>query len=424
MSNTNFRLESFRPWNPFQDKAQSLRDSPGNCRYPSPISITTTPSSSNASDQGAKGQDIRSHNSERHSLPARPEVCLNGHPEAQTARQEGLDQATSPTKGSNELNSADDLQAQYISGADEVYLTILEENISPGDGHQVYGSGLEDSEPVLLAGQHAEAVDSGSFEETRELSNTETIDPAILNHYDSPDAGHAHATECIAGSAAGPDENFEEPSRTRSKASPSQHRRRNPKRKMSENCQSSKTTKSSIVAKRQTKKSSGRHRMGSFLAVRSQFENLSVEDRLQFLSWLFEGALSHCVSTPPGADPYSSSRCISKPGIEATYDCDSMSSNTELADAQYTPSTRKGLSWSLGERQFPVTGEAPRTTESRLAGGGTMLFRKDPWKEQRFYTGILVHDAQTTPTIFQAKHIKWSSFFIRKPFASESLHRV
>lgn len=355
MSSGNFRLESFRPWNPFQDKAQSLRGSPGICRYPIPTSITTTLFSP-ASDQGAKGQDNRSHNSERHPLPARPptEVCLNGHPEAQTARQEELDQTTSLSNGSNELNSADDLQAQYISGADEVYPTSFEEIISPGDGHQVYGLGLEDSEPVVLAGQHAEAVDSGNLDETRQISITATIDPEILNHYDSPDAGHAIATECIAGSAVGPDENPEEPSRIRSKASPSQRRRRNPKRQMSEKCQSSKTTKSSIAAKRQTKKSSGRHRMGSFLAVRSQFENLSVEDRLQFLSWLFEGALSHCVSTPLGADPDSSSSCISKPGIEVTYDCGSMSSNTELAEAQYTPSTRKGLSWSLGERQLLV----------------------------------------------------------------------
>ncbi|KAJ5588022.1 hypothetical protein N7537_010700 [Penicillium hordei] len=45
MSSTNFRLESFRPWNTFQDKAQPLRDPPGTSRYPSPISISTTPPS-------------------------------------------------------------------------------------------------------------------------------------------------------------------------------------------------------------------------------------------------------------------------------------------------------------------------------------------------------------------------------------------
>ncbi|KAL2793209.1 hypothetical protein BJX66DRAFT_351982 [Aspergillus keveii] len=34
----------------------------------------------------------------------------------------------------------------------------------------------------------------------------------------------------------------------------------------------------------------------SFAALRSQFTSLPLDDRLQFLSWLFEGALSHCMS--------------------------------------------------------------------------------------------------------------------------------
>ncbi|KOS44611.1 hypothetical protein ACN38_g4460 [Penicillium nordicum] len=36
----------------------------------------------------------------------------------------------------------------------------------------------------------------------------------------------------------------------------------------------------------------------SYPTVRAQFSALSVEDRLEFLSWLFEGALSHCISRP------------------------------------------------------------------------------------------------------------------------------
>lgn len=43
------------------------------------------------------------------------------------------------------------------------------------------------------------------------------------------------------------------------------------------------------------KKSSGRQST-SFTIVCAQFSALLVEDRLQFLSWLFEGALTHCAS--------------------------------------------------------------------------------------------------------------------------------
>lgn len=48
----------------------------------------------------------------------------------------------------------------------------------------------------------------------------------------------------------------------------------------------------------------GSHRRSSvsFPIVRAQFSALPVEDRLEFLSWLFEGALSHCISTPLSTD--------------------------------------------------------------------------------------------------------------------------
>ncbi|KAJ6103444.1 hypothetical protein N7486_005871 [Penicillium sp. IBT 16267x] len=82
MSADSFRLESFRPWNPFQDKAQSLRDSLDICRYPSPVSITATSSPSNARNSASENPNAPSHKSEQHPLPPRPpmEVCLNDSP--------------------------------------------------------------------------------------------------------------------------------------------------------------------------------------------------------------------------------------------------------------------------------------------------------------------------------------------------------
>lgn len=80
MSSANFRLETFRPWNPSQDKAHPPRDSPGIHRYPSPILIAATPPSSNPSDPASQSPKVHSNKSERHPLPARSpvEVCLDG----------------------------------------------------------------------------------------------------------------------------------------------------------------------------------------------------------------------------------------------------------------------------------------------------------------------------------------------------------
>ncbi|QQK41887.1 MYB-like [Penicillium digitatum] len=64
--------------------------------------------------------------------------------------------------------------------------------------------------------------------------------------------------------------------------------------------------KSSSVGKRHSKVGASRSNKGlhrrssvSFPIVHAQFSALPVEDRLEFLSWLFEGALSHYISQIP-----------------------------------------------------------------------------------------------------------------------------
>jgi hypothetical protein len=93
-------------------------------------------------------------------------------------------------------------------------------------------------------------------------------------------------------------------------------------------------------------KGPGRHKRVAFPAICAQFSALPVEDRLQFLSWLFEGALSHCVSTRASTDTVSVSRCISSQDVDTSCDCHRLASSTELVDAQ---PTRKGLPWSMEE---------------------------------------------------------------------------
>ncbi|OQD96473.1 hypothetical protein PENVUL_c092G07715 [Penicillium vulpinum] len=122
--------------------------------------------------------------------------------------------------------------------------------------------------------------------------------------------------------------------------------------------QSSKVQKFPPIGKRKANNCSsrsirgpGRGKNGSFPAIRAQFSALSVEDRLQFLSWLFKSAISHHISTRANTDAASVSRSI--PSQDVSISCDYPSSNTELVDVQPTP-TRKGLPWSVEESHLLV----------------------------------------------------------------------
>ena len=105
----------------------------------------------------------------------------------------------------------------------------------------------------------------------------------------------------------------------------------------------SKINKVSGVVDNRAKKGAGRFTQRdvgrrSFPSLRAQFSALSVEDRVQFLSWLFEGALSRCL--PPLS------------GTVATSTAD----NTKIAESSPSYSAedtseephfwRKGLPWS------------------------------------------------------------------------------
>lgn len=168
-----------------------------------------------------------------------------------------------------------------------------------------------------------------------------------------PSAAHIQATENITGIATHLDGCPSNCCRVPNQDPSFQRRGHNAKETVDHDRQSSKVQKFSPTGKRNANNCSyrstrgpGRGKNGSFPAVRAQFSALSVEDRLQFLSWLFEGALSHCVSTCANADAASMSRSIPSQDVDISYDYPS--SNTELVDTQSTP-TRKGLPWSAEE---------------------------------------------------------------------------
>ncbi|KAJ5098837.1 hypothetical protein N7532_005838 [Penicillium argentinense] len=365
MSSASFRLESFRPWNPFRDKAQPVRDSPDIYRYPSPVSITTTPSHSDSSDSASKSQKNHSHKPERHPLPARPpvEVCLDGgpHSDPQTSRREPaeLGRTASADIYRGNFDSDEILQSEGLSAAEDVDSAMISADIRLGAEHQSLGVESGDLEPAAIPGQHPQARDSGNQTQTGSVPGNEAIVPAILNDHDFPDAEQIQATEDITGITTRPNQRSSNCTRSLSKDSTLQRRRRNAKGTVDLDRQSSKIRKPAGAGNTNTTRGSGRSNKGPrrrksvlFPDVRAQFLALPVEDRLQFLSWLFEGALPHCTSTRANTDVASMSRCISSQDADISNDCD-QSLNTDLVDEQH-PHTRKGLPFSMEESRLLV----------------------------------------------------------------------
>jgi hypothetical protein len=127
MSSDSFRLESFRPWNPFQDKARPLRDSLDICRYPSPVSITETSPPSNFSNLATTNPNVHSHKPERHPLPPRPpvQVCLNDNlsQEVNTQSQDATEhQSLRVDRGFGAFDFEEILQPQALPSSGMIML--------------------------------------------------------------------------------------------------------------------------------------------------------------------------------------------------------------------------------------------------------------------------------------------------------------
>ncbi|KOC16086.1 hypothetical protein AFLA70_125g002351 [Aspergillus flavus AF70] len=210
MSNANFRLESSRPWNPFQDKAHTPQDSLGIHRYPSPISIAATPPPSNLSDPALKSPEFHSNKSERHPLPARPpvEVCLDGglHSVVQTTlhKPEDLARAASASPRAETFDPDGILQVHDLPDSEDLGSATITGNICLGAERRSTGFGPRDLELAVIAAKHPQGLDSGNHILTRALQDFETIDPVILNDHAFPGGGQIQATEIITGIAECP----------------------------------------------------------------------------------------------------------------------------------------------------------------------------------------------------------------------------
>lgn len=90
-----------------------------------------------------------------------------------------------------------------------------------------------------------------------------------------------------------------------------------------------------------------------FSIIRDQFSSLPVEDRLLFLSWLFEGALSQCHHTSSSAGGTMTEGSILEEKKTSTSPAESFTA-ANIVDIEHPVLSRKGLRFSEEEERLLV----------------------------------------------------------------------
>ncbi|KAJ5263959.1 hypothetical protein N7478_011564 [Penicillium angulare] len=353
MSVDSFRLDSFRPWNPFQDKVQILRDSLDICRYPTPVSITATSPLSDSSNSAPESTHVHFCESVRHPLPPRPpsEVCLKDSlPQViNTQHQSAVeDQIPCVNPGVEAFDFDDILQLPDLpSSGDQDHPMICHDLGLESQDSLSFESG--DSELACITSQRSNVGNAGSFGVARECSDA-TIDPAILDDDQIQDIEQTPArneTSDVVSTYSPSDKRVRGPSMR-----PHSQRTTSPRR------QRSKVSKVAVVVNNRHMNKTGRSTRAnrpvatSFSALRDQFSSLPVEERLQFLSWLFEGALSQCLHMPTRPNSASASKDVEREEGFAVSSADQSSVGDGIVHGKPPCPSRKGLRWSVEEKRL------------------------------------------------------------------------
>ncbi|KAJ5413679.1 hypothetical protein N7509_000306 [Penicillium cosmopolitanum] len=351
MSNESFRLESFRPWNP-HEKPLSQQGPLDLRRYPSPVSLNATPSPNNSKDSTIHSQIPHVPKLERHPLPVRPpiEVCVDESSQSvdQNIRKPDLDGEMSPVNqdsdnldfeeilhlenppscghiGDMVFDSVDehfeqrtrigscDLEPSFTP--DQVSQSMVFQNPTP-PGMEDFASDLT-IDPAMLEDHHCRAGEQQNTTESAPSCTTREAGSPVVNHPWATDDGSSRGRQCHSPKAPG---------------------RR-----------SSKIQKVSVVISNHQKDKHGKstrrpgHQEASLSTILAQFSALKAEDRLQFLSWLFEGALSRCLPRP--GEVSTKSRSMPSDNVS--------SSSTQNASAD-SCSSRKRLRYSAEENYLLI----------------------------------------------------------------------
>lgn len=304
-----FSLESFRPWKPLQDSSLRQEEHLPSHRYPSPVSLGAPPSPSNKNKLGIDSQVPSTSKPERHPLPVRPpiEVCVDGGSQSvdQATRQpESADQTSPVDQNSGNLDFEDIFDSGSLLGSGQIGDIIsssiddnLEQPINIESCDQTFFCG-RDPMPQFMTS--ASAASSGLGDST----SGQTVDPSTLEAHDFRDCERQHASQIAPASPARAEVYQKSGSPSSEYDASCRGRQQNSPRVIKPSRRSSRVQKVSVVIDNRPKNRIERSTRGpdlykgSLSTMRAHFSALTAEDRLEFLSWLFESALTHCVPCP------------------------------------------------------------------------------------------------------------------------------
>jgi hypothetical protein len=226
--------------------------------------------------------------------------------------------------------------------------TMAFEQIVPVSEHRFLSFDSSGRDLAFTPAQHSQFEFLESSIEMRPFPDGPTIDPAILGDNHSRDFEQAQTAGATPVTAAIPHGMPVEHSRSPVRDAHHHSGRHNARTPVKTGRLPAKINKVSVVIDNRPKSRARRctpefgRKNVSFPTLRAQFSAISVEERLQFLSWLFEGALSHCLHPPPrrAKVPISRSQHAGE--------------SAQAGDTGHTPSSRKGLSWSEEEARLLV----------------------------------------------------------------------
>lgn len=293
MSSASFRLGAFRPWNPSQEKPNYPRNSAEISRYPSPVSMAAVPPPHPTRDNASTALQSHLDINRKHSLPPRPpaEVCFN-------------DKSLSDTQSSQPA-AEDSQQTVPLEQHRQTYL-------NPNPVKIQEGSAISHIDPAILASSSCSSAEhAAEVVASHDITLTDACpspEPPLVD-LDIPPLPSQNDVQTTVTS--------NENTARVTKCSHTRNTTRNGPRRFN------------------NKNTSCRIRP-SFPLVRSQFLDMPFEDRLQFLSWLFEGSLHRCIPTPAGAHTPATANRSSF--VDALHDCTQHNVDAEPVNAEYSPS--------------------------------------------------------------------------------------
>lgn len=305
MANTTFRIENFRAWDPFHDKQQHSRRNEDICRYPSPVSVAAVGPQVSRDQTPAMLPENPDH-MQRHPLPARPpmEVCLNEKSSPNSQPSQGETQTSPVVSFGDDFN--DTMQISSSKSPIWIQKDPVDLNIDPAITHGSLGS------------DYSEEMDEAAvFQDSSKATSPFSVGSQCLG-VNMISQTSKNETELLATS-------HHEKRRSTKRPNPQKKKARNGYRQL---------------PNEEAYRSS--HQGCSFATVRSQFLCMPAGDRLQFLSWLFQGAVSHCVPSTDTGFPELSSVGFSLDTDVMQDDCQRVA-GPESTGAEHLPFNHVGM---------------------------------------------------------------------------------